>query len=229
MATRRKQLRNNVAFVFDDSGSMDIIASIAKDVFNKMIEDTKDKAIESGQATNVSLVWFGERVDVQYSHQPVSNLNKITHYRPSQRYTTLFSGVKKGIEVLDEVVPLKKYDDAYLVITVTDGEENYSDRYGGYGTIARTTELFREKQGEGNWTFVFMVPPGVRDSFCRKYGIPTDNVREWKQDRASMMHMSSEVTSGIGSYYTSRASGQRSVKKFFVQLNLAKLTQLTTS
>ena len=216
---RGPSLRNNVALVLDDSGSMANVHQKAQQIFNKWIADIKSEAALKAQETNVTLVYFGRDVKVKYAHSPVKHLQPIDNYSPRQSSTALFDGVTRAIEELGGVAPLKKYDDSFLVIVVTDGEENSSHSH----NIISIAQKIKDKQGEGNWTFVFVLPPQARNDFCQRYDIPTDNVIEWEQTEASMHNVEVMTTSGIASYYNSRASGARSVCKFFVQPNLSQV------
>lgn len=215
----KKQLRNNVALVLDDSGSMSSLARTAQTVFNQWVKDIQREAISKNQSTNVSLVYFGEGAQIKFAHQSADKMTPINDYRPMQGSTSLFSGVKMAIETLDEVMPLKKYDDSYLVLVVTDGEENSS----GQSVISRAVEMIKDKQGEGTWTFVFVVPPGQQRRFCSAYNIPKDNVLEWEQTERGMQEASIHTSAGISGYYTARSTGAKSVASFFVQPDLSKV------
>ena len=221
IGTRRtkKLLRNNVALVLDDSGSMGSIARTAEGVFNSWLARMKAEAISKGQETNISIITFGQKIDVKSAHQPSAHVRPIAHYYPRQGRTALFEGVDKSIDVLSEAVELRQYDDSYLVLVVTDGEENMATT----SYINKVVRRIKNKQGEGNWTFVFMLPPGSRIHFCSKNGIPTDNAIEWEQSERGVREVEVHTSTGLTNYYDSRAKGSRSVANFFVQPDLSKV------
>lgn len=218
MATK-KLLRNNVALVLDDSGSMLTISKAAQKAFNKALEDLKRESTEKDQKTNVSIIYFGRTVDIKDQFIDVHGVKPITYYNPRQTSTALFDGVFEAVAILDDVVELKTYDDSYLVLVVTDGEENHSK----IENISNAPKMLYDKQEHGNWTFVFMVPRGCRDVFCRAYNIPTDNVLEWDQTDYGTQCLSESLSAGLAGYYDSRSIGVRSVQNFFVQPDLSKV------
>lgn len=220
MGTRKKKQRTHVVFILDDSGSMASVEHVAQKVFNKMITDTQQQAAEKNQKTLASVITFGHRVDVVKSHQPIEKLAPLSYYHPVQGSTALFNGLMKGVELLDEVVELKTYEDSFLVILVTDGGENSSSSF----NINRAANVIKEKQAAGNWTFVFMLPPGGKWDFCNRYGVPLNNVMEWERTQAGVENMSNVTTSALSEYYNQRSMGARSTCNFFVQPDLSKVS-----
>lgn len=215
----KKVLRNNIALVLDDSGSMAGVARHALKVFNGWIDDVKRDADKFNQLTDVSLLFFGSQIQPKLVHCPHTQLQHISRYNPRQGSTRLFDGVDEAMDILDDTIPDRRYDDSFLVIVITDGEENASRK-----CISTIVQRMKYKQGLDNWTFVFMVPPGHRDKFCRDYAVSKDNVIEWKQTEEGIREVGLSTSAGFSHYYASRAAGQRSVQNFFVTTDLSSVT-----
>lgn len=110
--------------------------------------------------------------------------------------------------------PLANNDISFLVMAVTDGEENASRRYSAR-TIA---EKIRKLQATDRWTFVFRVPRGYSRSLV-SMGIPVGNILEWDQTEQGVAVATAATRQAFDNYYTKRASGVRSTKSFYADLS----------
>jgi hypothetical protein len=113
---------------------------------------------------------------------------------------------------------------SFLVITITDGEENQSRTFrplntGGWSTSSgpcgKLNELIYEVQGTDRYTIVFQLPSGYKQRFVDNFKISNDNVREWSQTSSGVKEMGQSTSGGIANFYTARASGQSRVTNFF--------------
>lgn len=73
----------------------------------------------------------------------------------------------------------------------------------------------RDREIGDNWTITFQLPPRTKSSFCRQFGIPEGNVREWEATTQGVTELESVTTCSIQNYYGALASGKRSVKNFY--------------
>lgn len=213
-----------VALVLDRSGSMCSIASPTVDFMNKMLTSFHENDLKYKQDTYVSLFTFANRVDNVFLNQPASRVGKLDRYNPTGM-TALFDGVDEAIN------SLRKYDNgqnALLVYVITDGAENASRT-----TPQQLNQVMRDLQLTDRWTFVFHVPRGNTGTITR-FGVPTDNVREWDQSIAGVQEVQAVTTTGLNNYYSARSTGSRSMRKFFADCSnvntkdLKKLNDLSS-
>jgi len=207
-----KKLVNHFVICLDRSGSMQGIQRQAVDTFNQNVKSIQEGATKSGQEATISLVTFGGDIQTKYLCDPVYGLQTLNYsdYRPDGQ-TPLFDAVARMIDKLKDRKDAGDENVSYMFIVITDGEENSSKIKG-----PAFLQLMSEVQKTDRWSFAFLLPPRTSQNFCRQFGIPDGNVREWEATARGMQEAARSVDVGIGSYYTSRASGCRSVKGFFM-------------
>src|SRR5262249_6873032 len=106
-----------------------------------------------------------------------------------------------------------KNDATFLVMAVTDGQENVSTQ----SEINRITERIRQLQSTDRWTFVFRVPYGGR-RILERYGIPSGNIQEWEQTERGFQEATTSNSLGISNYYSNVSRGIRSTETFYTDL-----------
>lgn len=219
-----KKLVNRIALVLDASISMQKIEARAREFANAQISKIKLQAQDSGQATYVSVLTFGDPGNVRLISNQVyfQSAPTIDHtYRASDSSTALFDAVREATNNMCNI-PSDMYDDvSYLVIVLTDGEEN-SSRYG---------RGLPPQANFSNWSYVFLGPRGC-SRYLENYGVPAGNIKEW--DGAQELDKAAAVTSdAIGQYYSGRSVGKTRTDSFFTDLSdvkkkdLNKLTPVT--
>lgn len=200
-----------VAFVIDESGSMAHLSGTVNKMYQNQIDSLYDESIKNNQTTLVTLNAFSTRDKLIYINKPLRSIPSYIHR--ATNLTALCDAICNTVDALS--VRMIEKNDAFLVIIFTDGIENASS----YQNKQRIQKLLIDKQKEGNWTFVFHVPPGQKQA-CINLGIPSDNIREWDGTAKGLEEASIATTSSLGNYYRSRASGQSASKSFFtVNLN----------
>ncbi len=134
--------------------------------------------------------------------------------------TALFDGVGDAIESLRSLPD----DDntSYLVLVITDGKENQSQRFSELDIV----RLLKETQATDRWSFAFQLPSGLGDYFAREFGIPSDNIREWEATERGMVETQVCTQSALGAYFGARSKGQKKVTKLFTT-DLSKLDTKT--
>ncbi len=216
-----KQLTNRFVICLDSSGSMQGIQAAAVAAFNKNVQAIIDGAAKSGQISTVSFYTFGEgmgEVRTKFFNEGVSSLRPLgqNEFRP-QGNTPLFDCVGTAIEHLRNLQDSP--ETSYVIIVITDGAENASNRY----DRNKLSTLMREVTGTDRWTFAFLVPPGSKEYMARNLGIPEGNVQEWEATTQGMNTAAYSTTLGISSYYQARSVGKTSTKGFFTT-NLSNVT-----
>lgn len=212
-------MKNHIAILLDQSSSMAYhgLTNAAMAAFNKIAASIKKSAIETAQETTVTYITFADTADVKYAGRDARFVSELTDYR-SYGNTALFDAVGRATEELDRLH--HDSDTSYLVMAITDGEENHSRRHSSL-SIA---DAIRDRQGRGNWSFVFQVPPGAySQKLARDFKIPLDNICEWGLTEAGLNHAAKVASDGVENYYRARSTGKKAVTTFFVTTDLSKV------
>lgn len=210
---------NHVAFLIDVSGSMHGLESKVAELCNKNISDLKEQSLKHGQKTIVSILIFDTRTDVIFNQVPIEKMRTITFIDVANRnsMTRLMDGIGDSINFLKTVNINDNDDNSFLLIGLTDGDENDSKKF----NKVSMKKLIDACNDAGNWTLVFNVPPGAKKTITN-FGLYTDNVREWETTAKGLEVTSSVNTLSFNSYYNSRGAGSRSVKNFY-EVDLSSL------
>jgi hypothetical protein len=174
------------------------------------------KANSADMETLVSLVKFDTDVSKPVLwNKPDSDLHPISEkdYVPrgmtalNDAIATTISGLQK---VNDKDDPLT----SFLMIIITDGEENNSKEYPGrYNKEIK--KMITEVQNTNRWTVTFMGANQNIDEVSKNLNIDRGNAIGFAANSAGMKKASLTVTKGLTSYYSSRRSGETSIKSFY--------------
>lgn len=208
-ARSNEVLRNRIALVIDASGSMYKFSQDVTRVVNEQVAEIKKNAAKLGQPTSLTLYTFNDSVRQLAHYEDVFEFRNFNGYYP-QGNTALFDAVGTSIEAFRQSIHSQDPNVSFLVITVTDGEENHSKRWNATSLPA----LMREVEANDRWTFVFSVPNGGRHRLL-SFGIPAGNIQEWEQTAQGFESMSQATVAGLGQYYTARSTGATRSVNFF--------------
>lgn len=229
-------MKNYVGISRDHSGSMSHLRSVAMRDYNSNIESIKAEAQKHDIDTIVSVVKCGVRDKSVYRHggraivereivnSNVSSLKPIKEYTTDGNSTPLFDSVGDLIEMFENVPDYDNLDVSFLIMVITDGEENSSQRWNGRTIAAKIKQL----QKTDRWTFVFRVPKGGRRELTQ-FGIPDGNILEWEQTERGFEEATQRTNVGVSNYYSCRATGARSVDKFYTDLTDVDIKQVKTN
>lgn len=218
-------LVNHIAFVVDRSGSMRSIKAQVVRVFNHQLATVQKNARSAGQTTFLSTFMFHSSVDKpRHLATPVERVAKLL---PKDFQlggsTALLDAVGTAITQLQQAKGAKDPNTSFLVVVITDGEENSSRRY-----KKSLKGLIAQVQKTGRWSLAFLVPPGG-ERYLARFGIPKGNISVWDATAKGAKVMDVKLAAGLSTYYKARASGQQSVTAFFTT-DMSKVDQkrLTT-
>ena len=209
----------------DHSASMSTIASAAMKDYNLNIQSVKSASNDHNIDTIVSVVKCGigpgrGRVEREIVNSNVARLEPLSSYPANGNSTPLFDSILELIDLLSKVPDFDDPDVSFLVMAITDGQENVA--------IHKGTELgrrIRELQGTDKWTFAFRVPRGYTRELER-LGIPSGNILEWDQTQAGMAASTMATTQAFTQYYAQRKSGVRSTRGFYSDLSQVSTADL---
>lgn len=210
-----------IGIVRDHSGSMSIISRAAARDYNDNIAAIKENSNANGLDTIVSVVEADSTVHRAVVNSNVNALQPLAEsaYR-ARGQTPLFDAVGELIEIFKSVPDYNDPEVSFLIMAVTDGEENASRKYsadGRYGTI-NIAEEQRKLTATDRWTFVYRVPRGAARYLVRM-GIHEGNILEWDQTTRGVEVASQATRSAFNNFYTQRAAGARSTTKFYADLS----------
>lgn len=213
----RKKI-NHILFVFDRSGSMDSIWNKTTDVLNEQLAALKKEASKHKMETRLTLVSFDNEFDVIIDNKDISEVNPLPYnWSYARDMTALMDAVTFSAGRL-KINPRSDY--SVVVMTWTDGNENASQC-----SPSGFSNLMQKLQGTDRWSFVFHTPKqGVK--FLKQLGVPEGNIRVWDSSDKSIKEMSQHTNSSMSTYYSNRARGITSTKKFFTNLGSVKKTTI---
>lgn len=195
-----KFVKNNsgvvrINFIIDESGSMLGQKTNVINGFNEFVQEQKK---QPGK-TFLTLTKFNSSAGVVYSGvdiNEVPELNVFT-YTPGGM-TALNDAIGNTILAEDKFAKGCKV----LFVVMTDGQENASRKFKSANQIK---SMIKEKEAEGNWTFVFMGADMDAQRESEQYGIGTANTMSYNSaETFSTMKQMSDATIR----YRSSADGQ---------------------
>ena len=170
-----KKLKTYVAIILDRSGSMSTIEEEAVEGYNTHLKKFKENTDD--QDVVLSLVTFNSEVYEHYWLENVKDQEPANQkdYHPGGT-TALLDAMGYTIDKLQESTDSNNEDNAYLVITISDGKENASTHVDNYAL----QQKIRALQATKRWTFTFM---GCDAVYLREVAsatsIPIANMAMW--------------------------------------------------
>jgi uncharacterized protein YegL len=192
-----------IALILDASGSMASIKGETINHFNEQIEQIAKDSV--GLDTSVSLTTFNGEVDVKFFDSPVDSLKPLTlkTYAPGG-YTSLYDAVGTTVDrLLAECKDIKKKDTAVLIVILSDGQENSSQKY-NVGDIA---ERIQELQNTKRWTFTYLGANQDLSKIAQQLHIPAGNISAFTADAIGMVAATNLSVGSSQSYMDSRREG----------------------
>jgi hypothetical protein len=133
----------NIVMILDRSGSMTGQQSDVIGGFNSFVSSCRDANLAN---CTVTYVRFDNEIERVFTEE-LANVPKLNEalYQP-RGSTALLDAVGQSVSPISD-----QPDDRYIVVTFTDGHENASREW----TKEKVSELLREREALGNWTFAF--------------------------------------------------------------------------
>jgi hypothetical protein len=211
--------KNYIGICLDKSGSMNAIRRETVKAYNSNVDAIREATIREGQDTILYSNAFGGDVHWLFRNSSISRLKPLTDadYRPDGG-TPLFDALTEMVEDLKKVPDYNDPNVAFQVLVISDGAENTSKPANKHGA----KDLIRKLQATDRWTFAFLLPRGEAHHFCREYGIPEGNVREWDATEKGTREAFVATSAAYSSYFGDRTRGLTASTKFFTDLSQVK-------
>jgi hypothetical protein len=208
----------------DHSGSMASLRVAAIRDYNDGIGAIKTAARDNGIDTVVSVTSCGIRSQVwrEVVNSSIERLQPITSYA-TDGTTPLFDSVGELIEIFKSVPDYNDPNVTFLVMAITDGEENASREW-----THKLEDEIRKLQATDRWTFVFRVPRGYGRALER-LGIPSGNIQEWDNTERGLHESSVHTVAAVSDYFTGVSRGIRSTKTFYANIGQLSANQVVAA
>lgn len=207
---KKSQKKTYVAIVLDKSGSMSAVKKETIQGFNEQADTIINNADKGGD-TFVSLITFNDVPELLFDKSPVNVLEHLndTSYEPNGS-TAMRDAVWDAIQNLEQTEVTD--ETAYLVIVISDGQENASRRTPSQNLADKITAL----QATGRWTFAYMGANQDLSEVAQEYNIPMNNVMVYNSTPTGTSKGLMANADALGSYFTStRAVGSTSNTSFY--------------
>jgi len=201
---------NHIVFVVDRSGSMQQLTQDVVRVFDSQIKYLSQRSQELNQETRVSVYLFSywNRIECLVYDMDVMRLPSLKGYYDPDGQTALIDATLKAISDLGKTPELYG-DHAFLIYTLTDGQENNSRNQSH--VLLTAIEALPE-----NWTLAVLVPDqrGVFES--KKFGFPVENISIWDPSSVKgFEEAGSVIRQATDNFMKGRASGIRGTRNLF--------------
>lgn len=166
-----------IAFILDQSGSMESNRAAAIDGFNEFLRAQQDTV---GQA-RLTLVLFEDQVEVPVDNIPIEEVVCLSPetYRP-RGCTALLDAIGttiKRIRKRTKALPKDQQPGKVIVAIFTDGLENVSTKY----SWADISEMIRKRQDKNGWEFLFLGANQDAIATASQINIKRQNAATWEQ------------------------------------------------
>jgi uncharacterized protein YegL len=194
--------KTHIALVLDKSGSM--IGCVNETIagFNSQLEVIRDNMIKGGETT-VTLITFNTDTNILQNAVHADSVRNITPetYTPNGG-TAMFDAVWNAIESLE------KLDDggeqtAFLVVTISDGEENSSRKIDSK-TLA---EKIQTLEGTKRWTFGYVGANQDLSKINENLKIAVNNSMNYISTSTGTNVMYTATSASLGNYMSNRSVG----------------------
>lgn len=213
-------MKNYVGISRDHSGSMRSIARAAARDYNSKVVSIREASQTNNLDTIVSVVECGygqtslvRRDVVNSSAMALEQINE-SKYQANGTGTPLWDSVGELIEIFENVPDYADKTVSFMVMAITDGEENSSRKY----SSQKIVDKIRELNATDRWTFVFRVPRGYGRRIAQM-GIPAGNIQEWEQTEAGVAIAAKRDAEAFTTYFAEKSQGITSTSKFYADLS----------
>lgn len=209
-----KKPRTYVAFILDQSGSMEATKAQSIQGYNELVQQMKKDGKD--QDIKVSLITFNGNV---FEHLWCQDVHELAEASPEDYVcsgsTALFDAWGYAIQKFKDTTDIKDENNAYLLYVITDGHNNASTHHTAAGIGEEVAVL--EKQ---RWTFNLMgCSKDYLLQLAKETHIPISNCAVWANQGAQGAQAASyamgQNVRASSKYFESRKRGMVETKCFY--------------
>jgi Mg-chelatase subunit ChlD len=190
----KKRKTTRVALVVDRSGSMGNVRGEALNGLNEQLDVLARTATQGGE-TFVTYVLFNDLVQTVFKNRSALEIARITSadYVPGG-LTAMYDGIGTAI---NELIAQTGDDEdvAYLVVVISDGQNNVNNEFNSDSIAKRVREL----QGKGNWTFTMMLS-NVDLSVAKGLGLDAGSISAYTSTTLGTQKAFSNIAASTDNY-----------------------------
>lgn len=204
---------NHIALVLDASTSMHSKRAQVVQVVDSQIAYLAKRSKELDQETRVSVYQFSSRDKFRciIYDKDVLRLPSLAGYYEVTGNTALRDAQLKAINDL-KLTPELYGDHAFLLFTITDGEEN--DSITSSASLSDNINKLPD-----NWTIAVLVPNARGVHEAKQAGYPAGNIAVWDTSRG-FDEAESIIRESTETFMTGRSRGVRGTKSLFKVINV---------
>ena len=193
-------------------------------VFNAQLAEIRKNSESLAQQTFVSFYTFQSVVDKpRFFAKPILEVAPLSRLECTGS-TALLDGTGQAIVDLSSIPGAELENVSFLILVLTDGEENSSRKY-----KQKLKSMIHSVQATGRWTLAFLVPPDG-ESALKRFGIPAGNIRAWETSQTGIEQLGQTMQQGLQNFYQARSKGQKSVVGVFTtDLSTVSTTEVKTT
>lgn len=202
--------KTRIAILLDSSGSMQHIRNDAIDLYNDQIKEIKKFSSDSD--IRVTLVTFDEHVYFNQWNRPIDDLEYLSeeNYHPCS-CTALYDAVGETVQGYINTSEFADENCSFLVVIITDGEDNKSSTYNEHGV----SNLIKTLQATGRWTFTYLGANQDVKKVAQTMNIPVANTSSFVPTSRGLGTASNQTVSAVNSYLTCRTKGSLMTESFY--------------
>jgi hypothetical protein len=208
----KKTVTTHVALLIDASGSM---SGVQNEAFQALQNTLTTVALPDYMAYVYS---FDDDVRPLAVGTPATQVSLNRHQYKIRGCTALNDAIMQAIKDMESRAD---NGDCFLVVVITDGEENRS-----HTTTKSVKAAIKRLTATDKWTFAFSGPVGCEKYAENCYGISPGNITTWEQTRHGTQAMGHANVSAATSYTQARTAGKTQVSNFYVNIGREKVTDV---
>jgi uncharacterized protein YegL len=211
-----KRKITRVAYVLDRSGSMQGVLPLAIRTLNENVKLLREETSKNDQDATLTFITFDDSIKEHYHNRSVQNFQPIDEGSiRAGNSTALFDAAGIAIERLQQMPVGDDEDVSYLLIVITDGENNVKIKFDQF----KLASLMRSVQVTDRWTLTFLVPKGGKKNLVNNFGIPEGNISEWENTAEGVKRYAVVQAAGLRNYVQNRSNGVTNSKSFYTDLS----------
>jgi uncharacterized protein YegL len=204
-------LKTRIAILLDSSGSMASISREAVDMFNEQVRAIRKGAGEVD--TKVSLVTFASEANKPlFFNTDVSSLKELDYdqYSPNGG-TAMYDAIGETIDALKLLPEANEENTSFLMVIISDGQENSSKKY----NAAAIAERVKSLQDGKRWTFSYLGANQDLTKVSLQLGFHSGNMRSFNVSVPGAYAASTANVAATTNYMESRSLGVQGLTNFY--------------
>jgi uncharacterized protein YegL len=188
----------DITIILDRSASMEIIKEATIKGLNTFLDDHKQKHDPLHNNTKISLVQFDHEYQMIYESIDILDVKYLNNETFIPRgSTSLLDAIGKTITDTKNrlnLLPEKQKPNDVLIVIVTDGEENSSNKY----TRDKIFKMISKREKKNNWKFIFIGSNQDAISVGGSLGIEADRALTFANDSEGVVDAFRSFSKGLG-------------------------------